>query len=80
MFESLELYIAVCIIQPCHQIDQRVSLEEDINFSTVPPSHICTTPIKCMPKENEEDFEGEASCVKLSDVSYILWYHFSWFR
>ena len=76
MLENLELYILLCIIEPCHQIDQRVSEEENINFPKVPPSHICTTPVKCTPKENEEEFEGETSCVVLSDVSYILWYHF----
>ena len=76
MFESLELYIVVCIIQSCHQIDQRVSEEEDINFPKVPPSHICTTPVNCPPKANEGEFEGETSCVVLSDVSCILWYYF----
>ena len=76
MFESLELYIVVCIIQPCHHIDQRVSEEEHINFPKVPPSHICTTLVKCRPKENEEEFESETSCVILSDMSYIIWYHF----
>ena len=38
----------------------------------VPHNHICNTPVKCPPKENEEEFEGETSCVLLSDVSYIL--------
>ena len=69
MFESLELYIIVFIIQPCHHIDQRVSEEEDINFPKVPPSHICTTPTKCLPKANEEELVGETSCVVLSDVA-----------
>ena len=76
MFESLELYIFIFIIHPCHQIDQRVSKEEDINFPKVPPNHICTTLVNFPPKENEGEFEGETSCVVLSDVSYILWYHF----
>ena len=71
MFESLELYIVVCIIQPCHHIDQRVSEEEDINFPKVPPSHICTTLVKCPPKAIEEEFEGETSCVVLSEFSWF---------
>ena len=76
MFESLQLYIVVSIIQTCDQIDQRVFEEEDINFPKVHPNHICTTPVKFPPKENEEEFEGETSCVVLSDVTYILWHHF----
>ena len=79
MFESLELYIVVCIIHPFHQIDQRVSEEEDINFPKVPPNHICTTPVKCPPKENEEYLRERqvVFCLGMCPTSYGIM--FSWF-
>ena len=79
MFDIFELYIVVCIIYPYHQIDQRVSEEEDIYFPKVPPSHICTTPVKCSPKATEGEFEGETSCVVLIDVRTSFGIIFSWF-